>query len=146
MKFHKAMVMEGFGDPNVHTLAAEKESGVKRTRIKVLSDFRAYRAKMQSTDRTRTALFDEGQTAQIRGKNVPAPDTALFGPMPQGVQRAQPIGTPVDQFHPVADELGVNGEFVTSEESAKIHEKKYVGVNCPESMTTVGFLLRTGLF
>ncbi|MBQ6966693.1 MAG: hypothetical protein IJP84_02175 [Lachnospiraceae bacterium] len=115
IKLHKTIVMNAFGE-GVHNQAEETETGAKRIRMKLLSDFRGYRAKSQYTDNTHKNTRATNDSAAARGKMTPA---EIRNSNPQA-----PVGTEAARMNLVLDEKGKNREFLFSEKSAEIREVK----------------------
>lgn len=124
LKFHKTIVMEAYAGQitglREEQEAAEASNDATRVRMKLLNDYRGYKAKKQYSDNTRSSLTDQGETAAARGKMTA---TALQNAR----QQQQAIGTEAALMNLVADEKGANGEFLVSEQSAKIYEVRSKG-------------------
>lgn len=115
IKYHQTIVMNAFAE-GIHTLGEEQRSGRQRVRMKLMGNFRGYRARNQFTDRTYTALTASGETAQERGKFTRAAYEASTG--------EAPVGMAAGEMNLTADERGVNGEYLTSEGSAELYEAR----------------------
>ncbi|MCR5510202.1 MAG: hypothetical protein K6F54_04550 [Lachnospiraceae bacterium] len=105
LKYHRAIVMQAFAE-GIKTVSDEAEQKTTRIRMKLLNNFRGYRARNQYDE---TALTDSGLTAQERGKNL--------NNGPEGL-------TAASEMNLVADERGRNGDFIMSENSARIYDAR----------------------
>ncbi len=105
IKLHKTMVFQAFGE-GISTLAAEQAAGQRRVRMKLAPNFRGYFAKSQYTDSTNTATDTWGAASpENRGK------------INEDAGRA---GMTIPEMNLTAEEKGANGEYLVSEETARI--------------------------
>ena len=128
VKYHQVMTFEAYAD-GIKTLTDYRENNKKKIRMKLLSDFRGYRAKNQFTSKTNTALTDSGQTRQERGKmtrqELDANIQARANPNPpQNVPVPEPLGMDAAEMNLIIDEKGTNNSFLVSESSAKIYKAR----------------------
>ena len=117
IKYHKTIVMDAYAR-GITGLAEEQEAAATgqeptRVRMKMLSDFRGYRAKRQYTDSTNSKTEDTERDAFLRNKPTPSALAAAR-------QQHRQVGFSPEAMHLVADEKGANGEYLVSEDSAMI--------------------------
>ncbi len=128
IKYHQVMTFEAYAD-GIKTLTDYRENNKKKIRMKLLSDFRGYKAKNQFTSKTNTALTDSGLSREARGKmtrqqldeNIAArsgQNPPQNGPVPA------PLGMDASQMNLIMDERGTNNAFIVSETSAKIYKAR----------------------
>ncbi len=104
LKYHRAIVMLAFAD-GVSNITEESEQKKKRVRMKLLNNFKGYRARNQFGE---TAMTDSGKSAEERGKK----------------NARENRGMAASEMNLFADERGRNGAYLTSEKSAKIYEAR----------------------
>ncbi len=102
IKFHRAMVMTAFAE-GVRNVTDEAEKKTARVRMKLMSNFRGYRAKRQFADNTNTALTETQDSAESRGKGSMSAASTM---------------------NLTADEKGRNGAYLHSESSAKMYSAR----------------------